>query len=199
MTPDPLSTKVPETDFPLDPRIAARWSPRGFDGTHELSRGDIGSLLEAARWSASASNSQPWRFIVTRRGADDFTTVTAALSGGNTEWASHASALIVACARTVDADGRPLRWAAYDVGQAVAWLTVQAESMGLSVHQMGGFDPEAIMRDFELEAGTEPMAVIAIGRFDAGAPLSDRLREREAAPRERMPIDALVVRGWPVG
>lgn len=198
MTPEPLSTKVPETDFPLDPRIAARWSPRGFDGAHELSRGDLGSLLEAARWSASASNSQPWRFVVTLRGTEDFTTVTAALSGGNTEWAPHASALIVACARTVDTDGRPLRWAAYDVGQAVAWLTVQAESIGLSVHQMGGFDSEAIIRDFELEAGTEPMTVIAIGRFDAGAPLSDRLREREAAPRERLPIDALVVRGWPV-
>lgn len=186
------------TDFPLEARIAARWSPRGFDQSHELSRDDIGSLLEAARWSASASNSQPWRFIVTVRGSEDFMRVTRSLKGANAEWAPRAAALIVACARTVDAQGRSLRWAAYDLGQSVAWLTAQAESMGLSVHQMGGFDPEAIARDFDLATDIEPMSVVAVGRFDANAMLADELRVREAAPRERAPLDDLVLRGWPI-
>lgn len=198
MTADPLSAKVPPTGFPLDPRIAARWSPRGFDGSHQLSRSEVGSLLEAARWAASASNAQPWRFIVTLRGSEDFELVTASLIGSNAEWAPRASALIVACARTVDVEGRALRWAAYDLGQSVAWLTAQAESMGLSVHQCGGFDPEAITRDFDLGADIEPMAVVVVGRFDEHAPLPDRLREREAAPRERLSLEDLVLRGWPL-
>ena len=198
MSPDPRSTKRPSTGFPLEALVAARWSPRGFDASHELSRDDIGSLLEAARWGASASNSQPWRFIVTLRGSADFDLVTGSLQGANAEWAPRASALIVACARTVDGQGRALRWAAYDLGQSVVWLTAQAESMGLSVHQMGGFDREMILRDFDLATDIEPMSVVAVGRFDADAGLADQLRVREAAPRERLPLDELVLRGWPI-
>lgn len=198
MTHDPASTKAPATDFPLDPGIAARWSPRGFDGAHRLSREDVGSLLEAARWTASASNTQPWRFIVALRGSDDFGAVAGSLIPWNAEWAARASALVVACARTADDEGKALRWAVYDLGQSVAWLTAQAESMGLSVHQMGGFDPEAITESFGLGADIEPMVVIAIGRFDAHARLSDRLRDREVASRERLPLDELVLRGWPL-
>ncbi len=198
MTSDPRTSKAPSTDFLLDPRIAARWSPRGFDDSHELSREETGSLLEAMRWSASASNSQPWRIIVTARGADDFTQVANALQGSNAVWAPRASMLIVACARKVDDDGNVLRWAVYDLGQSVAWLTAQAESMGLSVHQMGGFDPDVIARAFDLGEDIEPVAVVAIGRFDAEASLPEQLRGREFAGRERLPLHDIVLNGWPL-
>ena len=56
---------APTTVHPL---LAQRWSPRGFDGAHTLDDDAAVSLLEAARWAPSANNSQPWRFLLARRG-----------------------------------------------------------------------------------------------------------------------------------
>lgn len=199
MTPDPASTKAPVTQYPIDPLIAGRWSPRGFDPVQVLSPDQVGSLLEAARWSPSASNSQPWTFVMAPRGSMDHGSIAAALEGSNALWAPHAALLMVACARTVDDAGRPLRWAMYDLGQSVAWLTVQAESMGLSVHQMAGFDRETVTQNLSLPEGVEPVTVVAIGRFDPHADLPAALEEREVSERERRALDDVVLRGWPVG
>lgn len=199
MTCDPRATKGPSTNYPVDPLVAGRWSPRGFDSVQVLAPDEIGSLLEAARWSPSASNSQPWRFVVAPRGSVDHGHIAAALEGSNSLWAPFAALLIVACARTVDDAGRPLRWATYDLGQSVAWMTVQAEAMGLSVHQMAGFDREAVAPSLGLPDHVEPITVVAIGRFTPDAALPNALREREEAGRERLPLDDIVVGGWSVG
>ena len=53
-------------------------------------------------------------------------------------------------ARTVAPDGVVLTWASYDTGQAAAHLTTQAQAEGLVVHQMGGFDPDAVRSTFDL-------------------------------------------------
>lgn len=196
MTSDPHSTKDASTNYPVDPLVAGRWSPRGFDPVEVLSPDEIGSLLEAARWSPSASNSQPWRFVVAPRGSVDHARIAAALEGSNALWAPHAALLVVACARSADDSGRPLRWAMYDLGQSVAWMTVQAESMGLSVHQMAGFDREAVTQSLVLPDHVEPVTVVAIGRFTPDADLPEALREREEAGRERRALDDIVLRGW---
>lgn len=198
MTPDPTSTKTPATSFPIDTVVAQRWSPRGFDPDQVLSHDEIGSLLEAARWSPSASNSQPWRFVVAPRGSAEHRSVAAALEGSNALWAPDAALLVVACSRTVDDAGRPLRWAMYDLGQSVAWLTVQAESMGLSVHQMAGFDRGAVTQSLGLGEQVEPVTVVAIGRFDSDAELPAALQEREVSGRERLGVNDIVLGGWSV-
>lgn len=62
-------TRTAATSAPLHPLLAERWSPRGFDAAHHLAEPQLRALLEAARWSPSANNSQPWRFVVTAREA----------------------------------------------------------------------------------------------------------------------------------
>ena len=64
--------KLANTAVELHPILAERWSPRSFDATHEISDSDVLGILEAARWSPSSNNSQPWRFIVAKRGSDEF-------------------------------------------------------------------------------------------------------------------------------
>src|SRR5580704_15117262 len=124
------------TDAPLDPLLAHRWSPRGFDTQHVLSDADLHTLLEAARWAPSSGNSQPWRFVVSRRGDETHPRLVKHLGPGNQLWAPTASMLMLAAALTVRDDGKVLAHAWYDTGQAVAHLTVEAASLGLAVHQM---------------------------------------------------------------
>jgi nitroreductase len=189
----PAMRKVASTSAPVHPLLAERWSPRGFDRAHELGDDSLTTLLEAARWAPSAGNSQPWRFLVTRRGEQAHDRLFAALAPGNQAWAGAASALVLVAARTAGDDGTPQPWALYDTGQAVAALVTQAQADGLAVHQMGGFDNAAVRAEFGLGEELTPVVVIAIGRHDSLAGLAEPLAAREQAPRTRRPVGDLLL------
>jgi nitroreductase len=182
-----------ETAAPIHELLADRWSPRSFDPEHVVSDEDVAALLEAARWAPSAANLQPRRFLVARRGGEAFEAVTDALSEGNRPWAPNASLFVVAIALTEDESGKPFRWAEYDAGQAMAHLTVQAHALGLHVHPMGGFDPEALALAFDLPEQAVPISVNAIGVAAPADLLPERYRSRETARRTRIALDELVV------
>ena len=130
-----------------------------------------------------------------RRASRAFATVHAALNGRNREWADSAALLIVNVAEAVGPDGLPRRWATYDLGQAVAHLTVQAQHEGLHTHQMGGFDPARLHEAFGLDERLEVVSITAIGVLGDPDTLPDPLREREVAPRLRKPLEELVLVG----
>lgn len=185
--------RTADTTAALHPLLANRWSPRGFDANYVLSDDELTTVLEAARWAPSAANSQPWRFLVGRRGDATFGAIADLLAVGNQAWAPRASALLVAVADP-GAPGSPMApWALYDTGQAVAHLSVQAEELGLTVHQMGGFDAPGVIERFRLDAGLQPIAAIALGRLDPTAQLPEPLAERERAPRVRRPLTELLL------
>ena len=190
-----LTSRKADTTAPLIHPLVERWSPRAYDPTAEVSTDVLRTILEAARWAPSANNTQPWRFIVARRGSDAFTTVHDALMGFNQAWADSAAVLIVNIAETADAEGKPRPWARYDLGQAVAHLTVQAQHEGLHTHQMGGFDGARIAQAFGLADHLEVVSITAIGVLGDVDALPEPLREREVAPRMRKPLDELVVGG----
>lgn len=182
------------TSAPIHEVLAERWSPRSFDPSVEVPAEKITAALEAARWSASASNTQPWRFIVARRGTAEHATIVENLMGFNREWASSAAVLIVNIAALTTDDGTPLRWAQYDLGQAVAHLSVQAHHDGLHVHQMGGIEVDGLRAAFDIAPDLEPISVTALGVLGTPEALtSEVLREREVAPRSRRPLDELVL------
>jgi len=190
-----LTSRKADTTAPLIHPLVERWSPRAYDPTAEVSTDVLRTILEAARWAPSANNTQPWRFIVARRGTDAFTTVHDALMGFNQAWADSAAVLIVNIAETADAEGKPRPWARYDLGQAVAHLTVQAQHEGLHTHQMGGFDAARLHEAFDLDERLEVVSVTAIGVLGDVDTLPDPLREREVAPRLRKPLEELVLVG----
>jgi nitroreductase len=185
--------KTASTSVPVHPLLAERWSPRGFDSAHELGDQELTALLEAARWAPSAQNSQPWRFLVSRRGEEAHGRLFAALAPGNRSWAGAASALILVVARNAGDDGSPQPWALYDTGQAVAALVTQAEAEGLAVHQMGGFDSAAVRAEFGLGDDLTPVVMLAIGRRGTIADLPEHLAGRETAPRARRPVSDLLL------
>ncbi|WP_431278561.1 nitroreductase family protein [Leifsonia poae] len=193
MTIAELSDRAADTTARLLPALAERWSPRAFDATASVDEEKLTAALEAARWSPSASNTQPWRFIVARRGSAAFRAIEENLMGFNKAWAGSASVLIVALAEMVDPDGNERRWAKYDLGQAVAHLSVQAHHDGLHVHQMGGFDVNGLRDAFDIEERLLPVSVTALGTLGDPDALPEALRERELAPRTRNSLDDLLV------
>lgn len=188
-----LASRHADTDAPLITPLVERWSPRAYDPAAELSDDTVRTLLEAARWAPSANNVQPWRFIVARRGTAAFTTIHDALMGFNQAWADSAAALVVNIAEVADEGGAPRPWAKYDLGQAVAHMSVQAQHDGLHTHQMGGFEAARLAEAFGLRDGLEVVSITAVGKVGDASALPEPLREREVAPRSRKPLDQLVI------
>lgn len=185
-------TNGAETSTPIHPVLAARRSPRAFDGA-PIDETKLTALLEAARWSASAANMQPWRFIVGRKGSATFDAIAESLVGFNRDWAPRASVLLVAVAATTLVNGDPHPTALYDLGQSMAHLSVQAHHDGLYVHQMAGFSAADISTAFDLPDDLLPFSVSAIGTLGDITELGEKFTERERAPRTRKPLDEIVI------
>ncbi len=173
------------TDAPILDVLAERWSTRIFDPSAPIDEAALASALEAARWSPSANNTQPWRFIVARRGSKAFAAIYEALRDFNKSWAGDAGVLLVAVAQTATDDGSTMHFGQYDTGQAVAHFTVQAHAGGLSTHQMGGFDRAAVKAAFDLPDNFAPLTVIAVGALGDIDAATEDVRSREDAPRTR--------------
>jgi nitroreductase len=184
-------TRTATTAVAIHPLLADRWSPRAFDASL-VADADLAALLEAARWAPSAMNHQPWRFLVGRHGADGadatYKGLYDALGAPNQQWAGRAPVLVAALARVEETDGSPREVGPFELGLAVAQLTVQAHALGLHVHQMGGFDAAAVSAEFAVPASYRPVVVLAIGRQGDADDLPGWAREREVAPRERLPL-----------
>ena len=187
------SSRAADTAVRLLPALAERWSPRSFEPSASVDETKLTAALEAARWSPSANNSQPWRFVVARRGTPAFASIVENLMSFNKVWAGSAAVLIVALAEVVTADGKDQHFARYDLGQAVAHLSIQAHHDGLHVHQMGGFEGEGLRAAFDLDDRFLPLSVTALGVLGDPDALPDGLRERELAPRSRTALEDLLV------
>ncbi len=183
-------------DHPILPVIAERWSPRAF-ADRPVAGDTLCSLFEAARWSASCFNDQPWTFFVaTHADPARYQMALDWLVPFNQDWAKQAPVLIAGIARTqFRRNGKPNDWAIYDLGQAVATLSVQATHLGLHLHQMAGFEADKISASLQLEDSYKPTVMIALGHLGDPDQLSADLREKELEPRQRIPLQEFVFSG----
>lgn len=184
--------KKPDTQAPLTELLAKRWSPRAFADTPITSEVLV-SLLEAARWSPSSSNEQPWRFIVGQKGDSTHGKLVDVLMEGNQGWAQHAPVLMLAVARmTREKSGNPNSHAWHDVGASLAHLTVQATAHDIYVHQMGGYSADKATETFDIPEPFKPTTALALGYLGDVDKLDDDKKEREFAKRSRKPLSELV-------
>ncbi|MFF3852137.1 nitroreductase family protein [Micromonospora sp. NPDC002575] len=183
----------------LTPLLAFRWSPRAFDPAATLTADEAASLLEAARWAPSAGNGQPWRFALGHRDDETWKRILVNLPSDDQPWARHAAALLLgahltAADEAVTGAREAVTGTAYDLGQAVAHLTVQATALGLYVRQLAGFDRAGLAADLDLPAGVRPLVVVAVGRLGDPSSLPAALREQETGLRRRRPVADLLLR-----
>jgi nitroreductase len=186
-----------ETSVPVHEIIATRRSPRSFNESATINNDDLKAILEAARWAPSAFNGQPWRFFVGKRGDEVFGQIMTSLGDFNKSWAKNASALILVAGKTVKDDGSIHADYQFDCGLAVSQLVVETHHRGLIAHQMTGFDKAVAQEVLSITSELIPVVVIAVGTQDVPEKLAGPLLEREMAPRVRLPLSEIVIKGLP--
>jgi len=184
--------KKAKTSFPIHEMLEKRWSPRAFDGV-KIDRAKVQRIFEAARWAPSASNEQPWHFIIGEQGDETYKKIFSTLVEFNQLWAKTAPLMGITVGRINGLkSGQPSEWFKYDVGQAVACMSFQATHERLFVHQMAGFDREMAAKLFEIPDGFEVITAFAIGNIGDYKVLHPNLQKIELEERTRKNMDEFV-------
>jgi nitroreductase len=179
-------------EYPVGDQMLQRWSPRAFAET-ELTREELMSLFEAARWAPSCFNSQPWRFFYVRRGERHWNAVCDLMIEFNRQWASKAAALLIIFSRkTFELNNKPSRTHSFDSGAAWENLNLQALAQGLIVHGMAGFDYDRAHQFLNLPEDYQVEAMAAVGWPGDVSELPAEMQEREV-PSGRKPLKEIVL------
>ncbi len=185
-----------QADHAIDPVFVERWSPRAFTG-EALPEAELLRMFEAARWSPSSYNSQPWRFLYALRGTPEWDTFFDLLVPGNQKWVKDTGAIlfIVSNGRMKVGDElKPSYSHSFDAGAAWQSLALQAVKQGWHAHGMVGFDHVRAPVALNLPEHHRIEAAIAIGRATPRAELTDEQRAKET-PNGRRPITDFIHRG----
>lgn len=179
----------------LHPLLSARWSPTTFDRAKDVTAAEVESLLEAARWAPSAGNSQPWAFVLGCRGEPVHDRLVRHLAKSAAVWAPTAGLLVANLSHRFveDTDWDYSEFCAYDLGQAVAHMSFQAQSLGLHMRQFRAFDRVGLAAEFEVPQHWEVTTMSAIGHVLPDTD-QDATAERSQPPRHRRPPTDL---RWP--
>lgn len=190
--------KLAITQAAINDVIASRRSARAFDLSKPVTQEQIISLLEAARWAPSCYGAEPWRFIVWDKNKDATAWQKAldCIVPGNQAWAKNAPVFVLICADTLfEHNQKDNRWGGYDTGAAAVSLCLQATSLGLVTHQMGGFDGVKARALCNVPEQFQMMAMTAVGYEGDADSLPEDLKARELAPRKRKALGELFYNG----
>lgn len=187
---EPLSTAS------ILPIFKQRHSGRSYEPSRPVSKEQMRLLAEAAQTAPSSYNDQPWVFIFCDRTTNPqaFAKAMKGLVEFNQGWAKNAPLLVIVASDTKSRQTKKDNpWGPYDTGAAATCMALQAASMGLMAHQMGGFEPEVIAKEFDIPSHYVPMAVMAVG-YESLA------EEAKTPPKERQPLDENFFLGsWGMG
>ena len=159
----------------------ARQSCRKYDPTRPVEEEKLAAMLEAARLSPSACNSQPYHFTVCR--GDAAKAVAKATMGmGLNGFADQAPVLIVISempynktaalgAKTKGNDYRSI-----DIGIATAYLTAEAAAQGLGTCILGWLDDKKIREICHLD---HPVRLVVTVGYPADNPREKKRKSLE--------------------
>jgi nitroreductase len=163
ISPD-LTSATKTIDYPILDSLQTRKSIRAFAST-PVEQEKIDSIFEAARWSFSASNDQPWVYVyATPNQPELWNTILQTMNEANRMWATQAQILILSLGRTHSLKTqKPIFYHMHDVGAANMAMTIQAVSMGLQLHPMAGFDKAKAIETLNIPDALVPIAIFAGG------------------------------------
>jgi len=186
-------SEVRKADHPIDSLFLDRWSPRAMSG-EPMTRDELFTLFEAARWAPSSGNSQPWRMLYAHRDTEHWPRFFELLTENNKRWCVNAAVLIVFISRTITDSGRVTKTHSFSTGAAWENLALQSTLQGLIAHGMEGFDYDAARGTLKVPDEFHVDAMVAIGRPGRVEDLPEPLRAREI-PNTRKPLSEIVCEG----
>ena len=145
----------------------------------------VTACLEAARLAPSATNVQPWRFLVIDdpKVKDDFAREVFSGIYSQTKFAGLAPVLVFLLARptfVAGQIGRQVQGVAFhliDLGIAGEHFVLAAQERGLGTCWIGWFNMRRARRFFKIPRAYKPAAIIALGYYERTEP-----REKKRKP-----------------
>lgn len=183
--------KQTNTQFDINNSIKSRWSPRAFDINKKVPREAILSMCEAARWVPSSFNEQPWRFMIFDKFHNEkqYNIALDCLVEWNKNWAKSAPVLIAVIADTKYSKNlKDNEKFSYDSGAAAYAFTLQAIEQGIHSHQMGGFDKDKLIKEFNIPERYAPLTMIAVGYQGEISAIDETYHKEEKQDRYRHPL-----------
>lgn len=153
-------------------------------------RSDIEQCIEAARLAPSASNSQPWKFIVVDDPAlrDKVAKYTYDKVIKFNKFADRAPAIVVITlekAKTITRLGRAIKkkeWPLMDIGIAAEHFCLQAEELGLGTCMIGWFYEKQVKELLNVPDNRSIALMISMGY----PPENYRIREKQRKSLEEI-------------
>ncbi len=173
--------RKPRPRFPVIKEIQNRFSPRHFS-SEPIPEKDINSIFEAARWTPSGWNFQPWYFYWSKKGEESFEKIVSCLGEYN-RYAEKAPVLIVGC--FIELVKGKKAYYRHDLGAAVISLVLQAQHLGYYSRQMGEFDENKLKDLLNISKDHHPFVIIALGKLGDYRKIDESLLKRDLDPRPR--------------
>lgn len=190
----PRGEEQRKADYPIETIFLRRWSPRAMNA-EPISKEEMLTLFEAARWAPSTYNEQEWRFLYALRDTAQWQTFFDLLVEGNQAWCQKAALLCVVLAHKVfSRNGKPNPVHVFDAGLAFENLALQGATMGLVVHGMAGFDFQKARTALSVPDDYAVCAMFAVGRPGDPNDLPPELRSRDV-PSQRKPVTEIICEG----
>ncbi len=181
-------------DHKINPLFIKRWSPRSLSGK-KISQEELLTLFEAARWTPSSSNGQPWVFLYAHRDTKNWKTFFSLLDKFNRIWCKNAAALIVLISRKkLEKNNKPDRYNSFGAGSAWMSLALQARLNNLVAHGMAGFNKTKARKELKIPKDYKVEAMIAIGKQGDISSLPERMQKSEK-PNSRKPVKEFAFEG----
>ena len=173
------------TDHPIHDLLRKRWSARAFS-SRRVEKTKLFSILEAARWTPSSRNEQPWRYIIfTSDNPSRLLEAQSVLLESNS-FAKQAPILICAITKKTYTDSLELnRLYFHDLGAANENMFLECFNQGLIMHEMGGFNVKLAREIFNIPDDYEVGIMIAVGYQGTNDSLPEKFKVKNTKPRER--------------
>jgi len=180
--------------YPIEDVFINRYSSRAMSG-ELITKDEIMTLFEAARWAPSSLNSQPWRFVYAMKNTPDFEKLFSFILDKNKIWCKNASALVVLISENNYENGNPSITHSFNTGAAWENLALQATKMNIITHAIGGFNYNDAKEQLNVSDKYTVEIMIAIGKPGNAEELPEDLILREK-PSDRKNLEEIVFEGY---